>query len=117
MLKIYAQNKWGIHLISDIQQKIGILLDKDEDFESIFSKEEKSSDQTIFALQVPEEMSNYYICLDYPKQGSISSAKSQPQTLVHILPIKYDKPIPTVAFFDTGAAISMMNQSILLEEL
>ena len=39
-----------------------------------------------------------------------------PQTLVHIYFSKYDKPIDAVAFFDTGAQLSILHPDLLPPE-
>ena len=73
----------------------------------------------VLALNVPDDDSKlcYHISLDIPAQGTALPIMKQPQIVVHVLPSKYDKPIPVIAFFDTEATMSMMTPDIVPEEL
>ncbi|KAK2658236.1 hypothetical protein Ddye_004769 [Dipteronia dyeriana] len=55
---------------------------------------------------------------DYPSEAYQATNKenSGPQIKIQILPTKYSKPIPVIAYFDTGAHSSMMNPSVLPAE-
>ncbi|CDP22087.1 unnamed protein product, partial [Coffea canephora] len=102
------QNQKGVKLISEIQNELHFTI---SDLESEFSEQEEPTDTTLLALQVPEEI------LSISPIASINKDKTEkdvyPQTLIHILLDKYSKPIPLIAFFDTGAYISIMRKDIL----
>ena len=57
------------------------------------------------ALQVPE------ILMARPKE--IGKRPIYPQALVHLLMGEYSTPIPLIAFFDTGASLSIMKKDVL----
>ncbi|KAK9025763.1 hypothetical protein V6N11_038620 [Hibiscus sabdariffa] len=112
-------------MIQRIQEQTGIAIPDDEDIESFFSIEDEPSDQSLSAIQALDEeqeiteteWSSEEI---YMFQNKISSNISSIVPIPHIQATvyleKYDKPIPIIAFIDTGAAKSIMNPEVLLQE-
>ena len=108
----------------------------DTDVESIYSEQEIQNSDTVFAIHdtsSEDEGSDHSLTdvkyslpvytiesLSFSSylSNDISSAlvmmpPRQPHAQVKILSSKYAKPIPVIAFFDTGAYRSMMNSDIL----
>lgn len=56
------KSKDAVHLIEDIVDHAGIYLNKEEDFELVFSLEEKLMKGTLFSIDVYEESGD--ICVD-----------------------------------------------------
>ncbi|KAK9014007.1 hypothetical protein V6N11_005181 [Hibiscus sabdariffa] len=104
----------------------GITIPEDDDVESIFSIEDELSEQSLFAIQSIDEepedveadwssepiyMLQHRICTN-----NISSMVPIPHFQAAVYLEKYDKPIPIIAFIDTGAAMPIMNPDILPKE-
>ena len=88
------------HLILEITNQLQVHIP--DDLEYIFSKESEPTDDTLLALQLFQD--------DYPcsyHYKALNPTKTCPQTLIHVLPTKYDKPIPAIAFFDSRAFVTI----------
>nr|QJS95220.1 polyprotein [Petunia vein clearing virus] len=116
------QNKKSIKLISEIQKYTGI--DIEDDLESVFSIEDEPSEDTLFSLEFYEEYAGeQYQITSYeapktenPPLPKIHTIVEIPQTEVKVYTSKWDKPISVIAFYDTGAAYSIMDPAILPSE-
>ncbi|XP_027156875.1 uncharacterized protein LOC113758046 [Coffea eugenioides] len=102
------QNQKGVKLISEIQNELHFSI---TDLESEFSEQEEPTDTTLLALQVPEDILSIGPIAMTNKEDK--EEEVYPQTLIHILLDKYSKPIPLIAFFDTGAHTSIIRKDIL----
>ena len=91
-----SQNQNGVHLISEIQNEFNLQF---SDLESEFSEQEEQTDSILLAR---------------PKENRKRSI--YPQALVHLLVDKYSTPIPLIAFFDTGASLSIMKKDVLPDQ-
>ncbi|KAK2656992.1 hypothetical protein Ddye_010044 [Dipteronia dyeriana] len=96
----------------------------DADIESYFSEQEDVNQLTSsMILDSEDHDSSSSEHSSYPDPGSPSEAYqatnneiSGPQIKIQIQATKYSKPIPVIAYFDTGAHSSMMNPSVLPTE-
>ncbi|KAL2471551.1 Reverse transcriptase domain-containing protein [Abeliophyllum distichum] len=90
-------------------------IDDEADLESIFSEEDEQSSNTIFVLEdrasdTDDSFSDPDEC--YGLQV-INLSLSVPMVEIKIFPSKYDRPIIVAGLFDTGAACSILNPTIL----
>ncbi|KAL2531113.1 Uncharacterized protein Adt_04464 [Abeliophyllum distichum] len=94
-------------------------VDDEADLESLFSEQDEQSPDTIFILEEEQEDS-----LSSNSDGEFSSDEcygiqviglslSVPMVEVKIFPSKYDRPIIVAGLFDTGAACSILNPTVL----
>ncbi|KAK8494604.1 hypothetical protein V6N11_064766 [Hibiscus sabdariffa] len=113
-------------MIQQIQKKTGIQISEEDDMESIFSIEDEPSDQSLFAIQrledEQEDSTTEWSSEEgiYMLQNKISSTLA---SIVHVPHVpasiylgKFEKPIPIIAFIDTGAAETIMNPNVLPPE-
>ncbi|KAK2653676.1 hypothetical protein Ddye_013532 [Dipteronia dyeriana] len=92
----------------------------DADIESFFSEQEDVNQLTSFMVQDSDDSSTSseqtgYTDPDSPSEvyQATSNGSSGTQVKIQILKIKYSKPVPVIAYFDTGAHSSMMNPNVL----
>ncbi|KAK1382554.1 hypothetical protein POM88_020289 [Heracleum sosnowskyi] len=95
----------------------------DDDLESLFSLDEEPGPDTILALgadltESTEESDEDDVVLfdDIFTLEEIFYCQPSPSAKIHIFPSKWDKPIPVIAFFYTGATSSIMKPDILPKE-
>ncbi|KAK8516554.1 hypothetical protein V6N12_038794 [Hibiscus sabdariffa] len=94
---------------------------KDDDVESVFSIEDDLSNQSVFAIQSLEEeleevetdWSSETIYMLQHRISTNSSTVPIPHVQAAVYLEKYGKPIPIIAFIDTGATMSIMNLNVL----
>ncbi|KAK8977805.1 hypothetical protein V6N11_000132 [Hibiscus sabdariffa] len=124
--KSCPKNKKGAKMIQQIQEQTRIIIPENDDVESIFSIEDELSDQSLFAIQAldeePEDVDadwsseTIYMLQHRISTNNISSIVPIPHVQAAVYLKKYDKPIPTIAFIDIGAAKSIMNPDVLPKE-
>ncbi|KAK2648935.1 hypothetical protein Ddye_016424 [Dipteronia dyeriana] len=91
----------------------------DADIESYFSEQEDVNQLTSFMMLDSDDTSSSGDSSlpeqDYPSEAYQATNKENagPQIKIQILPTKYSKPVPVIAYFDTGAHSSMMNPNVL----
>ena len=89
---------------------MGIEQESDSSEDSETDEEEDLDDQFMFLdlymFDACKAEQSTEVALAYPSQPS-------PNAKIYILPGKYDKPIPAIAYFDTGAAYSFIKPNIL----
>ncbi|KAK9006836.1 hypothetical protein V6N11_019167 [Hibiscus sabdariffa] len=119
--KSCPKNKKGAKLIQHIQEQTGITIPEDDDVELVFSIEDYLSDQSVFAIQSLEEeleevetdWSSEAIYMLQHRISTNSSTVPIPHVQAAVYLEKYGKPIPIIAFIDTGAVMSIMNPNVL----
>ncbi|ESQ47393.1 hypothetical protein EUTSA_v10028344mg [Eutrema salsugineum] len=110
----------------------------DSDIESIFSLDDGPTDDTVLAMGIEhddefseeseteeeEDADDQFMLFDLYTLDSCKVEESKkadlaylsqpaPNSKIYIFPTKYDKPIPVIAFFDTGVASSIIKPDIL----
>ncbi|CAL9217700.1 unnamed protein product, partial [Arabidopsis halleri] len=110
----------------------------DSDIESIFSFDDEASDNTILAMgmerdedssdesstEEEEDADDQFMLFDLytfdackveePKKEELAYiSQPLPNVKIYIFPTKYDKPIPVIAYLDTGAASPIIKPDIL----
>ncbi|KAH9716962.1 hypothetical protein KPL71_021650 [Citrus sinensis] len=88
--------------------------EKDE-LEFYFSKQDEPNDETVFALQNSSDDSNSdpSQVIFHQQLLSLHTTVPIPSIKLHILPSKFQRPIPAIGLIDTGAQRSMLNPHIL----
>ncbi|KAL2526920.1 Uncharacterized protein Adt_11974 [Abeliophyllum distichum] len=94
-------------------------IDDEADLESIFLEEDEQSSNTIFVLEdrasdTDDSFSDPDEC--YGLQV-INLSLSVPMVEIKIFPSKYDRPIIVAGLFDTRAACSILNPTVLLSSM
>ncbi|GAA0153095.1 hypothetical protein LIER_11412 [Lithospermum erythrorhizon] len=104
--------------------------DIDADIEFLFSKDDEPSKDTILAMKFKyessddsskdnfEEVQNKFDVLDLCpmelcQRTAADATPLVPNAKIYVLPNKYDKSIPVIAYFDTGASDTFMKPEIL----
>ncbi|KAK2646314.1 hypothetical protein Ddye_021509 [Dipteronia dyeriana] len=93
----------------------------DADVESYFSEENDVSKLTTFMMldsditSPSEDSDDNSSQHDYPSEvyQATSGETTSPQVKIQVMSSKYSKPVPVIAYFDTGAHSSMMNPNVL----
>ncbi|KAL2499235.1 Reverse transcriptase domain-containing protein [Abeliophyllum distichum] len=94
-------------------------VDDEADLESLFSEQDEQSPVTIFILEEdPEDNLSSNSDDEFSSDECygiqiIGLSLSIPMVEVKIFPSKYDKPIIVAGLFDTGAACSILNPTVL----
>ncbi|XP_059309735.1 uncharacterized protein LOC132060843 [Lycium ferocissimum] len=97
----------------------GVHFSEDDELESVFSIEDEPTEETPFSLDVYEEYGdNYYQISDSKPQvkEEINSIMVIPQAEIKVYASKWDKPTHVTAFFDIGAALSLINPAVFPDE-
>ncbi|KAK2663694.1 hypothetical protein Ddye_002268 [Dipteronia dyeriana] len=94
-------------LIQQLRQ-IADEVHSDADIESIFSEQEDVNQPTTFMIQDSNDSSSSLETSDYSGPDLPSEAYQSTK--------KYSKPVPAIAYFDTGAHSTMMNPRVLPPE-
>ncbi|XP_028798734.1 uncharacterized protein LOC114754141 [Neltuma alba] len=118
-----------------------LMINEDEDIESVIEEQDAQNEETQYVLpfsedeefdseslsQEDDDPQGYLYSLEQPVHpssflGSLASQPDhnkvtpKPNVKIHILPGRYEKPIPVIAFIDTGACRTIMNPDILPSE-
>ncbi|GAA0181048.1 hypothetical protein LIER_30194 [Lithospermum erythrorhizon] len=105
--------------------------DIDADIESLFFKDDEPSKDTILTMRFKyessdnssednfEEVQNKFDVLDLCpmklcQRKVVDATPPSPNARVNVFPDKYDKPIPVIAYFDTGTGRTIIKPELLL---
>ena len=97
-----------------------------DQIEFLYSEQESPDQDTVFALGIsdsdsasstePEDYSPVFHIQSVPSSSTQLSVQPIPSVKIQILLSKYSRPIPVIAFIDTGAQRSILNPAILPPE-
>ncbi|KAH9780668.1 hypothetical protein KPL71_008167 [Citrus sinensis] len=106
-----------IRLVEHLQATIDYSPEKDE-LEFYFSEQDEPNDETVFALQnfSDDSDSDQSQVIFHQQLLSLDTTVPIPSVKLHILPSKFQRPIPVIGLIDTGAQRSMLNPNILPPE-
>ncbi|KAH9802413.1 hypothetical protein KPL71_001373 [Citrus sinensis] len=98
-----------------------LLLDyspENDELEFYFSEQDEPNDETVFALQnsSDDSDSDQSQAIFHQQLLSLDTTIPIPSIKLQILPLKFQRPIPTIDLIDTGAQRSMLNPHILPPE-
>ncbi|KAH9763316.1 hypothetical protein KPL70_001124 [Citrus sinensis] len=104
----------AIRLLEHLQATTDCSPHKDE-IEFYFSEQEEPTDETVFALQNSSDdyESDEFQTVFHQQLLSLDTTIPIPSIKLHILPSKFQRPIPTIGLLDTGSQRSMLNPDIL----
>ncbi|KAH9698020.1 hypothetical protein KPL71_023840 [Citrus sinensis] len=107
----------SIRLVEHLQATTYYSPDKDE-LEFYFSEQDEPNDETVFALQnsSDDSDSDQSQVIFHQQLLSLDTTVPIPSIKLHILPSKFQRPIPAIGLIDTGAQRSMLNPNILPPE-
>ncbi|KAH9734753.1 hypothetical protein KPL71_017488 [Citrus sinensis] len=106
----------SIRLVERLQATTDYSPDKDE-LEFYFSEQDEPNDETVFALQNSSDSDSDQSQVIFHQQLlSLDTTVPIPSIKLHILPSKFQRPIPAIGLIDTGAQRSMLNPHILPPE-
>ncbi|KAH9763274.1 hypothetical protein KPL70_001106 [Citrus sinensis] len=86
-----------------------------DELEFYFSEQDEPNDETVFALQNSSDDSDSDVSqvIFHQELLSLDTTVLIPSIKLHILPSKFQRPIPAIGLIDTGAQRSMLNPNIL----
>ncbi|KAH9671162.1 hypothetical protein KPL70_017249 [Citrus sinensis] len=114
-------------LVQQLQSLHQFSPDTDQ-IEFLYSEQESPNPDTVFALGTsdsdsdstsstePEDYSPVFHIQSVPSSSTQLSVQPIPSVKIQILLSKYSRPIPAIAFIDTGAQRSILNPAILPPE-
>ena len=104
----------AIRLLEHLQATTDYSPHNDE-IESYFSEQEEPTDETVFTLQNSSDDSenDEFQTVFHQQLLSLDTTIPIPSIKLHILPSKFQRPIPAIGLLDTGAQRSMLNPDIL----
>ncbi|KAH9780700.1 hypothetical protein KPL71_008176 [Citrus sinensis] len=107
----------SIWLVEHLQATTDYSPAKDE-LEFYFSEQDAPNDETVFVLQnsSDDSDSDQSQVIFHQQLLSLDTTVHIPSIKLHILPSKFQRPIPTIGLIDTGAQRSMLNPNILPPE-
>lgn len=112
----YCPNKREkcIRLVEHLQTTTDYSLEQDE-LQFYFSEQDEPNDKTVFALQnsSDDSDSDQSQIIFHQQLLSLDTTVHIPSIKLHILPTKFQRPIPAIGLIDTGAQRSMLNPHIL----
>ncbi|KAH9680135.1 hypothetical protein KPL71_026431 [Citrus sinensis] len=115
------------HLVQQLQSLHQFSPDTDQ-IEFLYSQQESPDPDIVFALGTsdsdsdstsstePEDYSPVFHIRSVPSSSTQLSVQPIPSVKIQILLSKYSRPIPAIAFIDTGAQRSILNPAILPPE-
>ncbi|KAH9752163.1 hypothetical protein KPL71_014589 [Citrus sinensis] len=100
----------AIRLLEHLQATTDYSPHKDE-IEFYFSEQEEPTNETVFALQNSSNDSenDEFQTVFHQQLLSLDTTIPIPSIKLHILPSKFQRPIPAIGLLDTGAQRSMLN--------
>ncbi|KAH9680027.1 hypothetical protein KPL71_026381 [Citrus sinensis] len=104
----------SIRLVEHLQATTDYSPDNDE-LEFYFSEQDAPNDETVFALQnsSDDSDSDQSQVIFHQQLLSLDTTIPIPSIKLHILPSKFQRPVPAIGLIDTSAQRSMLNPHIL----
>ncbi|KAH9780609.1 hypothetical protein KPL71_008138 [Citrus sinensis] len=104
----------SIRLVEHLQATTDYSPEKEE-LEFYFSEQDEPNDETVFALHnsFDESDSDASQVIFHQQLLSLDTTVPIPSIKLHILPSKFQRPIPVFGLIDTGTQRSMLNPNIL----
>ncbi|KAH9697801.1 hypothetical protein KPL71_023762 [Citrus sinensis] len=113
-----VQQLQSLHQFSPDTDQIEFLYSEQEspDPDIVFALGTSDSDSDSASSTEPEDYSPVFHIRSVPPSSTHLSIQPIPSVKIQILLSKYSRPIPAIAFIDTGAQRSILNPAILLPE-
>ncbi|KAH9752167.1 hypothetical protein KPL71_014592 [Citrus sinensis] len=104
----------SIRLVEHLQATTDYSQENDE-LEFYFSEQDEPNDETVFTLQNSSDDSDndQSQVIFHQQLLSLDTTVHIPSIKLHILPSKFQRPIPAIGLIDTGAQRNMLNPNIL----
>ncbi|KAH9671208.1 hypothetical protein KPL70_017273 [Citrus sinensis] len=113
-----VQQLQSLHQFSPDTDQIEFLYSEQEspDPDTVFALGTSDSDSDSTSSTEPEDYSPVFHIQSVPSSSTQLSVQPIPSVKIQILLSKYSRPIPAIAFIDTGAQRSILNPAILPPE-
>ncbi|KAH9752164.1 hypothetical protein KPL71_014590 [Citrus sinensis] len=113
-----VQQLQSLHQFSPDTDQIEFLYSEQEspDPDTVFALGTSDSDSDSTSSTEPEDYSPVFHIQSVPSSSTHLSVQPIPSVKIQILLSKYSRPIPAIAFIDTGAQRSILNPAILPPE-